>query len=101
MSSADPKYAHPPVWRDLLGLALASAAVLALQVTATRLFSFLVWYHFAFLVVSIAFLGFTAGGMIVSSRRSQADPRSTLSWLGLASGVATVAAFFTLSHLPL
>lgn len=99
MTSAEAKSAGGPGPRDIIGLALASAAVLALQVTATRLFSFLVWYHFAFLVLSIAFLGFTAGGMLVQSRR--VAQRSLLTRLGLAGGLGTLGTFFALAHLPL
>ena len=96
---------QPPLvrWTDYLGLALASAAVLALQVTATRLFSFLIWYHFAFLVLSIAFLGFTAGGLLVGTggRLSRIDPPRLLCWLGLAGGLSAIAAFFALARLPI
>jgi SAM-dependent methyltransferase len=91
-------------WTDYAGLALASAVVLALQVTATRLFSFLIWYHFAFLVIAIGFLGFTAGGLLVGGRVGAGQGglvRATLARLGFASGFAIVFAFGVLSHLPL
>jgi spermidine synthase len=80
-----------------------SAAVLSLQVTATRLFSFLIWYHFAFLVLSLAFLGFTAGGLVVTSRgaRWSASPHRVLSRAALLGGASTFVAFFALSRLPL
>ena len=91
-------------WTDYAGLALESAVVLALQVTATRLFSFLIWYHFAFLVIAIAFLGFTAGGLLVGGRVTAGQGgrwRAMLSRLGLGSGFAILFAFGVLSHLPL
>lgn len=94
-----------PYVRDAAGLALASAAVLALQVCATRLFSFLIWYHFAFLVIALAFLGFTSGGLIVGTRYAEAGQgarvRGRLSQLGFAAGVAILGAFVVLSRLPL
>src|SRR5262245_39695622 len=40
-----------------------SAAALAVQVVWTRIFSYMIWYHFAFLVISVAMLGFTCGGL--------------------------------------
>ncbi|HEX3598263.1 MAG TPA: hypothetical protein VHU80_24315, partial [Polyangiaceae bacterium] len=88
---------------DPAGLFLVSAAVLSLQVTTTRLFSFLIWYHFAFLVLSLAFLGFTAGGLIVASRgtRWSASPHRALSRAALLGGASTFVAFFALSRLPL
>jgi hypothetical protein len=94
-----------PTVRDFAGLALASAAVLALQVTATRLFSFLIWYHFAFLVIAIAFLGFTSGGLIVGTSNAASGQgallRRRLSQLGFGAGLAVLVAFGVLSHLPL
>jgi spermidine synthase len=87
-------------WSDFTGLGLASAATLALQVTATRLFSFLIWYHFAFLVLSIAFLGFTAGGLFVATAE-QSDPHKSLSKLGIAGGLTGCGVFVALEFLPL
>src|SRR5262250_3354961 len=40
-----------------------SAAALGVQVVWTRIFSYMIWYHFAFLVISVAMLGFTCGGL--------------------------------------
>src|SRR5205085_1643584 len=51
-----------------VGLGLASLGMLTLQVSVTRLFSLLVWYHFAFLAIALALLGFTAGGVFVQLR---------------------------------
>jgi hypothetical protein len=53
--------ARASVWA---GLALVSLATLCLQVSLTRIFSLLIWYHFAFLAVALALLGFTAGGLL-------------------------------------
>ncbi|MBI4496139.1 MAG: hypothetical protein HY697_04305 [Deltaproteobacteria bacterium] len=45
-----------------IGIFLISAATLSLEVTLTRLLSVAQWHHFAFLVVSMALLGFGASG---------------------------------------
>ena len=45
-----------------LGLAAVSAAALAYEIVLTRLFSIAHGYHFAFLAVSLALLGFGASG---------------------------------------
>lgn len=45
---------------------LASLATLAFEVLLTRLFSITLWYHFAFMVVSIAMLGFAASGALLA-----------------------------------
>src|SRR5262252_5162756 len=47
----------------LAGLGLASFAALLLELTLTRLFSVVLFYHFAFLAISIALLGLGAGGV--------------------------------------
>ena len=45
---------------------LASMASLAFEVLLTRIFSITLWYHFAFMVISIAMLGFAASGTILA-----------------------------------
>jgi spermidine synthase len=47
----------------LSGLALTSFATLLLELGLTRLFSVVLFYHFAFLAISIALLGLGAGGV--------------------------------------
>ena len=47
----------------LAGIALASFAALLLELALTRLFSVVLFYHFAFLAISIALLGLGAGGV--------------------------------------
>src|SRR5437868_12857807 len=45
------------------GIALASFSALLLELSLTRLFSVVLFYHFAFLAISIALLGLGAGGV--------------------------------------
>jgi len=47
---------------------LASAAVLLLELVFTRLFSVVMWYHFASLSVAVALFGFACGGVLVHLR---------------------------------
>ena len=47
----------------LAGIALSSFATLLLELGLTRLFSVVLFYHFAFLAISIALLGLGAGGV--------------------------------------
>ncbi len=46
---------------------LTSAALLTLEISLTRFFSFTVWYHFAYLTISMALLGFGSSGAIVAA----------------------------------
>lgn len=47
----------------LAGVALSSFSALLLELALTRLFSVVLFYHFAFLAISIALLGLGAGGV--------------------------------------
>src|SRR5713101_7923041 len=47
----------------LAGIGLSSFAALLLELALTRLFSVVLFYHFAFLAISIALLGLGAGGV--------------------------------------
>ncbi|RNC68570.1 MAG: hypothetical protein ED859_09650 [Desulfuromonadales bacterium] len=49
-----------------LVISLCSVASLAYEVVLTRIFSISLWYHFAFMIISIAMLGFAASGAALS-----------------------------------
>ena len=57
-----PEPAPSPPFSAQAGIFLVSAATLLFQVTFIRIFSASIWYHFAFLVVSIALFGIGASG---------------------------------------
>ncbi len=54
-----------------IAVALISAAVLAYEILLMALFSLIQWHHFAFLVVSIALLGFGLSGSILALARTR------------------------------
>lgn len=85
--------------RALLGMGLLSAAMLLLQVALTRVFSITQFYHFAFLVISLALLGFGASGSALSLwprlRRQGAAP-----WYALGFALSAVLAYLFVNHLP-
>ena len=84
------------------GLCLLSAASLAFEITLTRLFSVAQFYHFAFMIVSIALLGFGASGTALALFPSLArkDPRNGLGWLALATGLSLLGAYLLTNGLP-
>ncbi len=59
------------------GLALGSFSALLLELSLTRLFSVVLFYHFAFLVISIALLGLGAGGVYAHMWRRRLREQST------------------------
>ena len=60
----------------LFGMALCSFAALLLELALTRLFSVVLFYHFAFLAISIALLGLGAGGVFVMAIHQQQSGNS-------------------------
>jgi hypothetical protein len=63
--------AQAPNRAMLFGMALCSFAALLLELALTRLFSVVLFYHFAFLAISIALLGLGAGGVFAHLRKNQ------------------------------
>jgi hypothetical protein len=52
-----------PRRQDYAAIFLLTSVVTSLEVCLLRLFSVTIWYHFAFLAVSLAMLGLGAGGL--------------------------------------
>ncbi len=70
--------------------ALVGAATLVVEISLTRLFSVLLFYHYVFLVLAIAFLGLGLGGVMAAllpDRRARANQ--------YAAGAASLAALTT------
>ncbi|RJO68875.1 MAG: hypothetical protein C4523_06740 [Myxococcales bacterium] len=77
-----------------------SAAVLISEIALTRLFSVIFWYHFAFLILSTALLGFAAAGLILRLLRARldaVDPDRAAAAAMTISGVALAAALHLLT----
>ena len=51
--------------RTYTGVFLISASLLMFEILTTRIFSVTLWYHFAFMAISIALFGLTAGAVLV------------------------------------
>lgn len=77
------------------GVGLLTCSVLLLELLLTRLFSVALYYHFAFLAVSVALLGLGAGGLLVFLNRGSFRYDSLPGWLnmlGLLLAIAMVLA---------
>ena len=74
-----------------LGIFLISAATLTLEISLIRLLSVAQWYHFAFMVVSMALLGYGASGSFLSSFPALLN-RKAPQTLALASWFFSVSA---------
>ena len=81
------------------GIFAAALGVLLLEVALTRIFSFTIWYHFAYLTISVALLGFgAAGSMLAAFPNLLADPSKLLrrACIVAALGVGLVLAVVSL-----
>ncbi len=85
----------------LAALALTSFSTLLLELALTRLFSVVLFYHFAFLAISIALLGLGAGGVfayLLKSRFAKFETRPIASRLCMANGVVICIVLETVLH---
>src|SRR4029450_13857926 len=67
--------------RALGGISAIAGAILMIELALTRIFSVTMYYHFAFLAISIALFGLSASGVYVYVMRRTFDTRSTASLL--------------------
>lgn len=88
-------------WSQLyLGLSFTTLATLMLELTLTRIFSVVFYYHLVFLAISVALFGLGAGGVfsyVVAARRGNLF--SKLGMMAIANGLSVLAAlWFILSR---
>src|SRR5690242_16975994 len=79
----------------LLGIGCVSAALLMTELALTRIFSVTMYYHFAFLAISIALFGLSASGVAVyltRQRLAHVPTRQLLATCAMAHGTATLVA---------
>jgi len=77
------------------GIAAVSAALLMTELALTRIFSVTMYYHFAFLAISIALFGLSASGVavyLVRARLARMDAGVLLSRAALTHALATLIA---------
>src|SRR5215472_13190196 len=88
--------------RRLAGVALTSATLLMTELALTRIFSVIMYYHFAFLAISIALFGLSASGVFAFTFRKTLDRVNTDTLLAAESfvyAVSTLVALFLLVRL--
>jgi hypothetical protein len=85
------------------GIFLLSLATLLLELALTRVLSVALWYHFGFLIISTALLGFGAAGVTLSlwkNLREKVPMDRVLSILSLGFGLVTLGSFWLMQHIP-
>ena len=91
-----------PSRRHLAGVALVSATLLMTELALTRIFSVVMYYHFAFLAISIALFGVSASGVFAYVMRARLERYTTddlLSRQSLIYAIVTFVALFWLVRL--
>ena len=85
----------------LTGIALTSFSALLLELGLTRLFSVVLFYHFAFLAISIALLGLGAGGVfayLLKKFLARFETRQLAAYLCTANSIVIVAVLEIVLH---
>src|SRR6266850_643841 len=89
--------------RHYVGILLLSLGTLLLELALTRVLSVTLYYHFGFLIISTALLGFGASGVVLAvwpGLRVRAPLDRTLAWLAIVFGLVTLASFWAMQHIP-
>src|SRR5215510_4761852 len=82
------------------GLTLVALATILFEVLLTRIFSLTMWYHFAFMAVSVAMFGMTVGAIIVFLKPSLFPDDDLSARLGqCALGLALSLPLSVLAHI--
>src|SRR5499427_4941098 len=86
----------------LLAVSLLSAAAVAYEILLTRLFNITLWHHFAYMVISLALLGYGASGTFLVLVRHRALARFAVSFAALAVsfGVAAIGCYALAWRVP-
>jgi hypothetical protein len=85
------------------GIAISSFAALLLELALTRLFSVVLFYHFAFLAISIALLGLGSGGVfayLAKKRLANIETRRLLTTLAFANTFTIPIVLEIVLHVP-
>lgn len=91
-----------PTGPQLIAVGCVSATLLMTELALTRIFSVVMYYHFAFLAISIALFGLSASGVFVYLFRARLDRQATdrlLARQAVVYAVCTTVALFALVRL--
>ena len=88
----------PPV----IAVALISAAALAYEILLMRLFSIILWHHFAYMIISLALLGYGASGALLTVAQSAVARHFAplFSAAAAAFGVSAIGCFVLAQRVP-
>jgi hypothetical protein len=90
------------VRRLLLATLLISAAAIGYEILLMRVLSIVQWHHFAYMIISLALLGYGASGTFIALLRSRLEPRfeSAFAASALLFSVAMIVCFIVAQRVP-
>lgn len=93
-----PAPARPP----LVSIAVISAAALAYEVLLMRLLSVIHWHHFAYMIISVALLGYGVSGTFLALARDRLKGKFEAAYITNAAlfGVTALGGFLVAQALP-
>jgi hypothetical protein len=92
------QHEHPP-W---CSIAVISMAALAYEILLMRVFSIIQWHHFAYMIISLALLGYGASGTFLTLFRNRLLPRYERVYLGniVLFGLSAYACYLAAQYIP-
>ncbi|MEO6695949.1 MAG: hypothetical protein ABIY50_11355 [Ignavibacteria bacterium] len=85
-----------------IGIFLIALSTLLLEFTLTRVLSVALWYHFAFMIISVALLGFGVSGVFLSLNKklNTVESDKLLTVLSLCYGTSVMLCFILMNKIP-
>lgn len=85
-----------------IAIGLLAACVLAYEVLLTRLFSIVLWHHYAYMIISAAMLGYGASGTALTLLKEKIAPHFGAAYVAAAAALAFLmpAAFLLAQLIP-
>jgi predicted membrane-bound spermidine synthase len=83
-------------------IAVLSAGALGYEILLMRLFSIVQWHHFAYMIISVALLGYGASGTVLALTQHWLLPRFAVAFMSAAVlfGLTAVGSFALAQHVP-
>jgi hypothetical protein len=90
------------VRRLLLATLLISAAAIGYEILLMRVLSIVQWHHFAYMIISLALLGYGASGTFIALSRSRLEPRfeTAFATSALLFSIAMIVCFIVAQRVP-
>jgi spermidine synthase len=83
-------------------IAVLSAGALGYEILLMRLFSIVQWHHYAYMIISLALLGYGASGTVLTLTQHWLLPRFAVAFMSAAVlfGLTAVGSFALAQHVP-